>query len=99
MKIEVNTQNWYCECCGSGVHWDVTLFDNNNNRIWRTSRNDQFGGTYRAGDDETVFFDHWEDLVKGMKVGLEAVGNTVYVEKHLDEEDPYYDSDWGDYED
>lgn len=95
MKIEVNTQNWYCECCGSGAHWDVTLFDNHNSRIWGTSRDDQFGGTYRNGDDETVSFYDWGDLVKGMKVALEAVGHIVYVEEHIDEEDPYYDPDEG----
>lgn len=95
MKIEVNTQNWDCECCGSGVNWDVTLFSDDNKRLWGTSHNDQFGGTYRSGDDETESFDYWEDLVKGMKVALEAVGHTVYVEKHIDDSDPYYDSDWG----
>ena len=99
MKIEVNTQNWYCRCCGSGVHWDVTLFDDNNNRIWGTSCNDQFGGTYRDNDDESVSCYSWEDLVKGMKVALEATGHTVYVEEHIDDSDPCYESNLGEEDD
>ena len=51
--IEVNTENWYCGCCGSGTHFDITLFDKDK-RLWGTSYNDQFGGTYRDGDDEFI---------------------------------------------
>ena len=94
-KIELNTTNWYCECCGSGTHWDVTLY-NGDKKLWGTSRNDQFGGTYRNGDDEEVQVRYYEDLIAGLRVALEALGHEVYVEEHIDDEDPYYDEDYDD---
>lgn len=96
MKIEVNTHNWDCECCGSGAHWDVTLYDDLGKRLWGTSQNDQFGGTYRDGDDDTCNFRDWEDLVAAMKIALEAVGYSVYVEEHIDDSEPWNDLDWKD---
>lgn len=91
--IEVNTQNWYCECCGSGTHFDITLFDKDK-RLWGTSRNDQFGGTYREGDDENApLCDGYETVVDSMVIALRALGHTVTVRLNLDETDPYYEED------
>lgn len=95
-KIELNTQNWYCECCGSGAHWDVTLYEGDK-KLQGYSRNDQFGGTYRDGDDEDVQLYDYRDLIVGMQKTLEALGHEVWVEENIDEEDPWY-CDEEDYE-
>lgn len=89
-KIELNTSNWYCECCGSGAHWDVTLYEGDK-KLWGTSRNDQFGGTYRNGDDDTIDVHDYGTLIAGIRVALEALGHNVFVEEHIDDDDPYYD--------
>lgn len=89
-KIELNTSNWYCECCGSGSHWDVTLYEGDK-KLWGTSRNDQFGGTYREGDDEDCNIYGYDDLIVGMQKTLEALGHDVFIERHIDDTDPYYD--------
>jgi hypothetical protein len=96
--IDVMTVNWYCECCGSGAHWYVTLFEGpKNTRVWGTSRNDQFGGVLRDGDDTTVTFHNYEDLVEAIKLTLELLGHTVTLQKDLDDSDPYYyEADWDD---
>lgn len=91
--IEVNTSNWYCECCGSGTHFDITLFDKDK-RLWGTSRNDQFGGTYREGDDEFAhLYGGYEVVVDSMAIALKALGHTVTIRLNLDETDPYYEED------
>ena len=92
--IKVKTINWYCECCGSGAHWCVTLFEGpENTRVWGVSRNDQFGGVLRDEDDTTVTFRDYEDVVKTLKRTLELLGHTVTLEEDLDDNDPYYYDD------
>ena len=91
--IEVNTQNWYCECCGSGTHFDITLLEGDK-RLWGTSRNDQFGGTYRDGDDESIqLYGGYEVVVDSMAAALKALGHTVTIRLNLDETDPYYEEE------
>jgi hypothetical protein len=91
--IEVNTQNWYCECCGSGTHFDITLFDKDK-RLWGTSCNDQFGGTYRDGDDEFIpLSGGYEVVVNSMAAALKALGHTVTLRLNIDETDPFYEDD------
>ena len=91
--IEVNTQNWYCECCGSGTHFDITLLEGEFT-LWGTSRNDQFGGTYRDGDDESIqLYGGYEVVVDSMAAALKALGHTVTIRLNLDETDPYYEED------
>lgn len=80
-KIEVNTHFWECECCGSGEHFDITIYQEGD-RIWGYSQNDQFGGSYRSGDDESIKVYDYEEFVCGLKVALEVTGNIVLVEYH-----------------
>ena len=91
--IEVNTENWYCGCCGSGTHFDITLFDKDK-RLWGTSYNDQFGGTYRDGDDEFIQMSGgYEVVVNSMAAALKALGHTVTLHLNIDETDPFYEDD------
>lgn len=90
--IRYKTSNWYCECCGTGSHWELDLLQDGK-QIWGTSRNDQFGGTYRSGDDETISIYDPTDFVKGMEKALLTLGHTVDIEEHLDDTDPYYEYD------
>jgi hypothetical protein len=86
--IALKTTNWYCECCGSGTHFSIKLFEEGQ-RVWSTSRDDQFGGVlndiYR---DEDLELYSWQDFIKGMKKALEIAGHNVYLEELIDDTDP-----------
>lgn len=86
--ISVETTNWYCECCGYGIHFSIVLFDEVQ-RIWSTSRNDQFGGILRDNyGDEDMGLRTWDEFVKGMQKALELAGHEVYLETEIDATDP-----------
>lgn len=85
--ISLKTTNWYCECCGSGTHFSISLYEEGK-RVWSTSRDDQFGGVLIGETDEDLELYEWEDFIKGMKKALELAGHTVYLENFIDESNP-----------
>jgi hypothetical protein len=86
--IRLNTTNWYCECCGSGVAFCITLFDPDGQYLWSTSRDDQFGGTMNEADED-LDLHTWENFIQGMQKALELAGHEVYLETNIDQTDPY----------
>jgi hypothetical protein len=85
-RIEVNTYNWSCECCGSGEHIAIDLFDGEF-RIWGTSLNDQFGGVFRDGDDDSISLRcGYEPVVDTMIAVLKALGHNVNLGLKLGDE-------------
>lgn len=84
--ISVETTNWYCECCGYGTHFSITLFEEGQ-RVWSTSRNDQFGGVLDEVMDEEMGLHTWENFILGMKKALEIAGHNVYLEEKIDDTD------------
>ena len=99
--IHLNTTNWYCECCGSGTHFAIHLYEEGK-RVWSTSRDDQFGGVLDP-DDEDLDLHTWENFITGMQKALELAGHEVVLVEFIDETDPWYDSveeeEEGDYRD
>jgi hypothetical protein len=99
--IHLNTTNWYCECCGSGTHFVIHLYEEGK-RVWSTSRDDQFGGVLDP-DDEDLDLATWENFITGMQKALELAGHEVVLVEFIDETDPWYDSveeeEEGDYRD
>ena len=84
--ISVETTNWYCECCGYGTHFSITLYEEGQ-RVWSTSRDDQFGGVLDEGLDEDMDISTWENFILGMKKALEIAGHNVYLEEKIDDTD------------
>jgi len=84
--ISLKTINWYCECCGSGTHFSITLYEEGQ-RVWSTSRDDQFGGVLDEGLDEEMGLHTWENFILGMKKALEIAGHNVYLEEKIDDTD------------
>ena len=84
--ISLKTFNWYCECCGSGAHFSITLYEEGQ-RVWSTSRDDQFGGVLDEGLDEEMGLHTWENFILGMKKALEIAGHNVYLEEKIDDTD------------
>jgi hypothetical protein len=85
--ISLKTTNWYCECCGSGTHFSIVLFEEGQ-RVWSTSRDDQFGGVLNEVMDEDMDLHTWENFIKGMQKALELAGHNVYLEELIDATDP-----------
>jgi hypothetical protein len=85
--ISLKTTNWYCECCGSGTHFAIFLYEEGK-YVWSTSRDDQFGGVLDEVMDEDLELYSWEDFIKGMKKALELAGHNVYLEELIDDTDP-----------
>lgn len=86
--ISLRTTNWYCECCGSGTHFSIRLYENGQ-YVWSTSRDDQFGGVLNEEEDENMDLSTWENFIKGMQKALELAGHEVYLEESIDETDPH----------
>jgi hypothetical protein len=91
--INLETTNWYCECCGSGTHFSIVLFEGGQ-RVWSTSRDDRFGGVLDEEVDEDMDISTWENFIKGMKKALELAGHEVTLETEIDATDPYDQHDW-----
>jgi hypothetical protein len=86
--ISLKTTNWSLWDHGYGTHFSITLFEEGQ-RVWSTSRNDQFGGILRDNyGDEDMDLSTWEDFIKGMKKALELAGHYVYLEELIDDTDP-----------
>ena len=85
--ISLKTTNWYCECCGSGTHFSIFLYEEGKH-VWSTSRDDQFGGVLDEVMDEDLELYSWQDFIKGMKKALELAGHNVYLEELIDDKDP-----------
>ena len=86
--ISLKTTNWHCGCCGYGTHFFITLYEEGQ-RVWSTSRDDQFGGILRDNyGDEDMDLSTWEDFIKGMQKALELAGHEVYLETEIDQTDP-----------
>jgi hypothetical protein len=82
-KLLAITTPWECECCGSGEHLSIALYEHvfeDYYIVWRGSYNDQFGGTLQEGDEliHTVYGDS-SDYINGMAMGLIALGHTVEI--------------------
>ena len=92
--IMLNTSNWYCECCGYGTHFTISLYKDGVWQ-WSTSRDDQFGGVLNEETDENMGINAWEDFIKGMKRGLELAGHTVNLVEHIDQSEPHIDEEDG----
>lgn len=90
--VSLKTTNWFCECCGSGTHFSIVLFEEGQ-RVWSTSRDDQFGGMCDEGDED-MNLSTWEDFIKGMQKALELAGHEVYLETEIDATDPYDQHYW-----
>lgn len=97
MKIKYKTQNWYCECCGSGAHWEIDIFNESGDQVWGTSRNDQFGGIYRDNDLMISISDP-EQFVDGLASVFTSLGYTVVVDSDIDCSTPWEDFVEGDEE-
>ena len=95
--LSVTTTNWHCECCGYGTHFSIVLFEEDQ-RVWSTSRNDQFGDVLDEAVDEEMDLHRWEDFVKGMKKALEIAGHNVLLVENIDRRDPDEEYDWADEE-
>ena len=91
--ISLKTTNWYCECCGSGTHFVIHLYENGQH-VWSTSRDDKFGGVLDEVADEDMDIDTWENFIKGMKKALEIAGHDVHLEENIDDSDPYDEDAW-----
>lgn len=92
--ISLRTTNWYCECCGSGTHFSISLYENGQ-YVWSTSRDDQFGGVLNEEEDENMDISTWENFIKGMQKALEIAGHNVYLEENIDDTDiSYLMDDW-----
>ena len=85
--IRLNTTNWYCECCGSGNHFSIHLYEGEKH-VWSTSRDDQFGGVLDEQVDEDMDISTWENFIKGMQKALELAGHEVTLIEHIDQTDP-----------
>jgi len=86
--ISLKTTNWSLWDHGYGTHFSITLFEEGQ-RVWSTSKNDQFGGVLRDNyGDEDMDLSAWEDFIKGMQKALELAGHEVYLETEIDQTDP-----------
>jgi hypothetical protein len=91
-NIHLNTTNWYCECCGSGTHFAIHLYEEGK-RVWSTSRDDQFGGVLDPSDTD-LDLHTWENFISGMTVALELAGHEVVLIENIDKTDPYDQHAW-----
>ena len=91
--INLKTTNWYCECCGSGTHFSITLYEGDK-RVWSTSRDDKFGGVLNEEEDEDMDISTWENFIGGMQKALELAGHEVTLIEHIDKTDPYDGHAW-----
>ena len=80
-KVLYKAIPWHCDCCGSGEHGSLTLYEkifDDFLPIWSGSYNDQFGGVLREGDKEIKgVYESFDNFASGFKTALEALGHTV----------------------
>ena len=89
-EIHLTKENWYCECCGSGAHFWIELYEEGK-VIWQTSQNDQFGGAMEPDkdDEEVLPIYREEEFIQGMKSALNALRHAVTVVENIDDSTPW----------